>query len=262
MGDSPYPPYYENLPSSETSSSSASEAPWTTLLQERWEAASPHLEELRGRLLWVLGTWVTLFTGLFATSTQWGSWLLKHRPHHTPLVQLFPGEWLLASIKLSLCLAAVLGLPVALYHTLRYVLPGLVAGEVRLLVGLLVGVAACGLFGLWIALAVLLPMTLEWLLQYGQSIAPYQLSVSRYIEFILFFVGSLLLACQGPVVMVLLGRFGLLKRRHLQAYWRQTLLILVVLGAVFTPGQDPFSMLLLAGVLAVLTLIGFLWLPA
>ena len=66
------------------------------------------------------------------------------------------------------------------------------------------------------------------------------------------------LAFQLPVLQLLLGVFGLVNWQRMLSAWRWVVLISALAGAVLTPSTDPVTMLLLAGAITALYLIGVL----
>lgn len=53
------------------------------------------------------------------------------------------------------------------------------------------------------------------------------------------------LSFELPVVLILLGRVGIVSSNFLLAKWRETLVILSFFSAVLSPGPDVFSMMML-----------------
>ena len=66
------------------------------------------------------------------------------------------------------------------------------------------------------------------------------------------------LAFQLPVLQLLLGVFGLVSWQRMLSAWRWVVLVSALAGAVLTPSTDPVTMLLLAGAITALYLIGVL----
>jgi sec-independent protein translocase protein TatC len=60
------------------------------------------------------------------------------------------------------------------------------------------------------------------------------------------------LSFELPVVLILLGRLGLVTSNFLLAKWRETLVILSIFSAILSPGPDVFSMMMLFAPLIVL----------
>jgi sec-independent protein translocase protein TatC len=222
------------------------------LLQTHWQPMQPHWQELGTRLKQGLLVWgLALLAAWFLQSNLLQA-LQGLAPKGQGFVQLVPGELLWASCKLTLVLGTVLAAPWLASQTLFFLLPGLTPKEKRL--ALLATAMASVLLPLGLALAwfVLVPLTLGFLLHYGQSLAPYQLSIASYTNFILLLLLLTSTTCLLPMALWVLASLGLFKSQWLWQHWRTVLIGIALLAAILTPSQDPFSMLLVAVLLIVL----------
>jgi sec-independent protein translocase protein TatC len=66
------------------------------------------------------------------------------------------------------------------------------------------------------------------------------------------------IAFQTPLVMLFLERIGILTVADFKAKRKMSILIITVAAAILTPGQDPFSMMLLAVPMVLLYELGIL----
>lgn len=206
-----------------------------------------HLAELRRRLIVCLAT-LALTTALaFLYANPFMAALQTLAPPGTLFVQLSPGEVFLASFKLSLFSGLGLALPVLLYHVFRFITPGLEAHERKYITPvLLLGVVlfAGGLaFGYW----VILPLMLDFLLGYGQTVAQNQLSIAAFLNFCTGFLFASGLVFQLPLLLLLMSFLGLVSSKKLLQQWKWSLVLSFFLGAVITPSADPFSQVVMAG---------------
>lgn len=229
---------------------------WLQLLetaQSRYDQhLLPHLTELRSRLLWcVLGNILTAIGGWFACT-----WVFKQlqavAPKQLVLVQLTPLDGVMLSVKLSLLLGLIGSLPLWLWHIVRFVNPGLTPKERTLLMGGLTVALGLLVLGCTFAYTVLLPTSLSVLWELSPVIATNQWNVVAYFNFCLFLTVGMGVVFQLPLVIGLLGYAGIVSSAVLLRYWRESLVALLVLAALITPTQDPFTMLLVGGVLSVL----------
>lgn len=205
-----------------------------------------HLAELRRRLIicFVVLTITTL--GAFLLAPQ-AIFLLKAlAPRGTLFVQLSPGEVFMASAKLSLFAGFGLSLPVILYHTFRFVSPGLHHRERFLLFPMLI--FGLGLFVAGVAFCywAILPLMLDFLLSYGQEIAQNQLSVAAFLDFCMGFLIAGGLVFQLPLVLLFCAFMGLTSSAKLIASWRWAAIIAFIAGAVITPSVDVASQIVMS----------------
>ncbi|MCX6375813.1 MAG: twin-arginine translocase subunit TatC, partial [Armatimonadetes bacterium] len=50
---------------------------------------------------------------------------------------------------------------------------------------------------------------------------------------------------QLPVILMFLGKVGIVNSRMLKSYWRQAVVVLAIVAAVVTPSADAFSMMMM-----------------
>jgi sec-independent protein translocase protein TatC len=103
----------------------------------------------------------------------------------------------------------------------------------------LTGVILCFFF--------VLPITLSFLLEFNVwlGVAP-TLRLSEWMSFATMLPLVFGIAFQTPLVMLVMERIGIFTVDDFKAKRKMAILIITVAAAVLTPGQDPFSMLLLA----------------
>lgn len=212
-----------------------------------------HLSELRDRLVIIVISVVVSMVccGLFAqkaiTFLQSAS-----QVKGLMLVQLAPGEALMATIKMAVLLGLVVSSPVWLTQIIRFVLPGLTTIEKRALVGVTIGGLGLFAMGVWFSAVVILPAALGFLLGFAEPVAENQIAIGHFLDFCLAVLLLNGLLFELPLVIWALAGLGLITSSQILARWREGVVVVAVLSAVLTPSQDPASMLLVAGVLLVL----------
>ncbi len=214
-----------------------------------------HLEELRQRVLRSLIAVVVAALACLVVVKPLVR-LLEEPAGSIHFLQLAPGEFLFVSFKVAGYAGLTLALPYVLYQGLAFVLPGLTRKERRLIAPAVAGSAVLFLAGLAFAWWALVPAALRFLVSYGADVVEPLWSIERYLDFVLLLMLATGLAFQLPVLQLLLGLFGLLSWRSMLAAWRWVVLSAALAGAVLTPSTDPVTMLLLAGAITALFLIG------
>jgi sec-independent protein translocase protein TatC len=174
------------------------------------------------------------------------------RPNNLPLVYYAPGEAFLTNIKLGFFAAVFVLAPLIFFmiwdsfafyvtpYSRRYAAPVVLAAS-----GLFIG-------GAYLCYALVLPFGLAFLTGFGGEVADPQLSVERYFSFVLMMSFAFGLFFELPLVMLLLGRAGLVRSRLLRRYRRYALLAIVTAAAIITPTTDAYTLALLAGPLMIL----------
>jgi sec-independent protein translocase protein TatC len=211
-----------------------------------------HLNELRTRLLWCVGVSILAITAALCYAEPLTRLFLAQAPRVAQFIQLTPGEAFMASVKLSTLLGLAVSLPVWLWHAVGFVLPGLLPTERKMLWWVVTGGLCLFVAGATFGLLGVSPLTVSWLLTFGDSLAVNQLSIGRYIDFVLMITVLVALSFELPVLLLALVMSGLLPKARVLQYWRQGTIAVFVASAILTPGQDPMSMLLVAGVLLLL----------
>lgn len=214
-----------------------------------------HLEELRQRVFRSLLA-VVIAAGVCLIAVKPLVRLLEAPADGIHFLQLAPGEFLFVSLKVAGYAGLTLALPFVLYQGLRFVLPGLTPNERRLIAPAVAASAVLFLGGLAFAWWALVPAALRFLVSYGADVVEPLWSIERYLDFVLLLMVATGLAFQLPVLQLLLGVLGLVRWRAMLGAWRWVILGASLAGAVLTPSTDPITMLLLAGAITALFLIG------
>ncbi len=211
-----------------------------------------HLEELRRRLIviviCVLGAAVL---GFFLSRTVLA--LLRDRlpANHRELIFLAPADALTAQLKIAGFLGIALAMPVILYQLWRFVGPGLTAGERRYVWPVIGAALLLFVSGVLIGYLVI-PYTLNFLLDFSQGVATPSLTIDGYVGFVTTMMLAFGLVLEFPIVLIGLARVGILNYRRIASRRRWALLGIVLFAIVLTPGGDPISPLILSGVMFLL----------
>ena len=214
-----------------------------------------HLEELRER---VLKSLISILVGAFLC-------LLLVKPLIRMLeapagsirfLQLAPGEFLFVSIKVAGYAGLIVALPYIVFQILSFILPGLTEREKKLIAPAVSGSAILFIIGIFFAWWTLVPAALGFLVSYGSDVVEPLWSIEKYLDFVLLLMLSTGLSFQIPILQLILGFLGLIKWKQMLSAWRWILMASAITGAVITPSTDPVTMLLLAGSISFLFLIG------
>ncbi|HEX8850105.1 MAG TPA: twin-arginine translocase subunit TatC [Gemmatimonadaceae bacterium] len=216
-----------------------------------------HLEELRWRILWsLLGLAIGVGVA-FLVVVKFDALSLIERPiapllGGKHLVYTHPGDPFAIVMSTSLWLGVVLAFPVIGYNLWAFVAPALYSHEKRVVLPILIGAVVLFLAGVAMAYFVVIPLTLDFLLNFQTASLDPMITVQEYFSFVISLVVSFGVAFELPIAVVLLTMLGLVTPRFLRKFRRHAAVICVVLGAILSPGDAVTSTIAMAGPLYVL----------
>jgi sec-independent protein translocase protein TatC len=205
-----------------------------------------HLEELRQRIFYCLlatGVAIAVCFVLVRPLVR----LLQEPAGDVKFLQLAPGEFFFVSFKVAGYSGLVLASPFILYQIIQFVLPGLTRRERRLLGPVVLGSSALFFLGLAFAYYALIPVTLQFFVNYGADVVEQLWSIERYFELVLSLMFLVGLTFQIPIIQMILGYLGIISAQQMLKGWRSVVLGAVILGAIVTPSTDPLTQSVLAG---------------
>ena len=208
-----------------------------------------HLEELRNRLFWVLGTVAIAFMGCWAFADQIFQFLARpiyrYLPEGQKLVILGVTDAFMLYIKVALLAAVFVSTPITLYHLWRFVAPGLYRKERRYALGFIFFGSVLFVSGGAFAYYVVFPFAVEFLLGVGKSFTA-AITGPSYLGFMMTVILGLSLMFELPVVIFFLSQVGVVTPRFLMRHFRWAVLIIFIAAALITPTPDVFNMCLFA----------------
>jgi sec-independent protein translocase protein TatC len=163
------------------------------------------------------------------------------------LVSLAPLETLTIFFMVCLVTGLVLASPWVFYQLWSFVAAGLYRHERKYVKKYLPFSLGLFLAGVFLCFLFVLPITLNFLLQFNVwlGVAP-TLRLSEWMSFATILPLIFGISFQTPLVMLFLERISVFTVDDFRAKRKMAILVITIAAAVLTPGQDPFSMLLLA----------------
>lgn len=201
-----------------------------------------HLAELRRRIMIIIGTLVVAVLVGFYYSSPIVDYFMQIPGE---LVFLYPGEAFIVHLTVSLAVGIVLSFPVMLYQVIRFILPGLLAKEIRVLyIGL---PFSMGMFVLGVVFAykAILPLAYKFFMGFGTATLEPLISIGSYVSFVLGLVIPFGVIFQLPLIVLLLTGIGILRPTTLVRYRKYIILTIFVVAALLTP-PDVVSQALMA----------------
>lgn len=172
------------------------------------------------------------------------------------LLATSPFEMLLLRLKVGALAGAVLSSPVWLYQIWAFIVPGLHKNERRFTFFFVSSAVVLFVLGAVLAYFIL-SVGLEFLMGMGEEFQTAALTGERYFYFLLALLMIFGVSFEIPLLIVCLNVVGVLEYQQVKDKRRIIIVAIMIFAAVVTPGQEPFSMLILALALVLLVEIAF-----
>ena len=206
-----------------------------------------HLGELRDRL--IKSAYAIVFMMIVAWNFADKILILITEPvtKYLPngkLIYLSPTDMFMAHIKITAMAAVILSCPVWIYQLWKFISPGLYAHEKKYSVVFIGSGVGLFLIGCSFCYFLVLPAALQFLLTFGSDVGQAMLTLSEYLSFFVTMILVFGAAFEMPLVIVILGLFGIVDQKFLREKRRYAVVILAIVSAIVTP-PDIMSMLML-----------------
>nr|YP_009396616.1 Sec-independent protein translocase component TatC [Vertebrata australis]ARW65802.1 Sec-independent protein translocase component TatC [Vertebrata australis] len=216
-----------------------------------------HVQELRNRILSTLCIF-TLSLSLCLLYTKDIALILQQPALGIKFLQLAPGEYLFVSIKISIYLAFILSSPFALYNILKFISPGLTQKESNYILPTTISSLILFFLGTIFSYKILIPVTLNFFINYGSEIIEPVWSFDEYFNFISITIFTTGFCFQLPIIQIILGSTNIVKWENMLKNWRYITFIATVISAIITPSTDPITQLFMTATLLVLYFSGII----
>jgi len=219
-----------------------------------------HLEELRSRIIRSLIALAVTFVASWAFVQD--LYLIVSQPilealGDQPLVFTSPTQPFNLFLKVAFVAAVLLASPFLLAQVWLFIVPGLYKRERRYAIPFVLSttlLAGCGVaFGYFIAF----PFALDFLIGWGQSanLEP-MIDATKYFDLFLTIMVGLAIVFQIPPIIFVLSRIGLVTPGFLLRNTKYAVLMSFVVAAIITPTADIPNMMIMAGPMILLYLVG------
>nr|WP_321169426.1 twin-arginine translocase subunit TatC [Halohasta litorea] len=213
-----------------------------------------HIEEMMRRLgiVFLVAGIVTVVVYPFAGETinfLWSSHIPEAASNRPRLYG--PLEFILTKLKVAGLAGLLLGLPVFVYQTYRFMRPGLYPTERRYYLASVPTSLVLGIFGVLFSHFLILPFIFAYFTTYTADAAVVAYGLQETFNLILIMMGWMALIFQIPLFIMLAIMMGLVTRQWLEAkrliFWGS------FLGIAFIFSPDPTGM---APIMVTLTMVG------
>lgn len=162
-----------------------------------------------------------------------------------------PFEMFMLRLKVGSLAGAVFASPIWLAQLWGFITPGLMKNERRWtfsFVSIAVTLFVCGAVLAYFVIA----LGLSFLLTIGADSQTTALNGEQYFNFLLAFLLIFGVSFEVPLILAMLNIAGVITYEQLRTKRRLIIILLAVFAAFITPGQDPYSMVVLGFVLVLL----------
>jgi sec-independent protein translocase protein TatC len=207
-----------------------------------------HLDELRSRIIKVGIAFFGVSIIAWFFRERIFDWLLAPAGDalHGKLNVTGVTEQLFTDMKLALYVGFLLTIPILLYQVWAFVAPAV--GDMGRAFTYILITMASSLFlaGVVFGYFVVLPIGLKFLFAYGGERYSEIISGEKYLPFVTRFLLAFGIVFEFPAATYVGAKLELVDAPLLKKYRKHAIVINTVLAAALTPGQDPFSMILMA----------------
>lgn len=229
------------------------QAPTVDSIETNSMTLMEHLQELRVRLMWILGAMIVGTVIAMAFVTPILGFITRPLSDFGVMPQaLGPTDTIGIFFKVSLTVGAAIAMPIIVYQIIAFVSPGLYPHEQRALILIMPGIMV--LFGIGVSFAyfVMLPAAVGFLQGFLGDVIRQDWSIDRYVGFVTRVVFWIGVAFETPLVVAFLARAGIVTGQMLMHYWRHAIVVISIVAAAITPTVDPVNMTIVMGPLIVL----------
>ena len=218
-----------------------------------------HLQEFRQRLMITSGALILCTIGSLVF-TQWLlRWLTAPARNEVEDVQIIftePMEYWGTYFRVALLAGIAMAMPIIVYQVMAFVGPGLTKQEKRWIYPIVLGASLSFVAGAAFAYYVELPPALKFLLSFSGDVADPFLKIGSYINFVTRLMLLTGLVFEMPLFVMGLAKIGVVTSRKLIGWWRYSIVLAFVGGAIVTPSIDPITQSVVAGPIIVLYFLG------
>ena len=203
-----------------------------------------HLDELRSRIIIVLAVLAVAMSVLFWKSGEILHFLSQpirdQIPNWQGFLVLSPLDQIMTSISIAIYGALIITLPVLTYQIYAFILPAFPEEHHKHIKPMVWSVPILFLLGVVFAWYLVVPPAFDFLINFNQDQFNVQLRAKEYIQFVLLTLLAMGIVFEMPMVMMTLGRLGIVSSAMMKRHWRISIVALAVL-AMLLPGVDPIS---------------------
>jgi sec-independent protein translocase protein TatC len=207
-----------------------------------------HLEELRWRFVYsIIGILIgTIITWIFIDFLVDSILLIPAKNANIKLQNLRPFGQLFLFMQIAITGGIILSIPNIFYQMWKFISPALKQNEKKYITLIVVFSTICFLSGIAFAYFIMLPLTLKFAGEFGSTDIENNFAIAEYFSIIISVMLAAGLVFELPMLSFLLSKIGILTPKIMKKYRKHSIITILILAAILTPGTDPVAQILLA----------------
>lgn len=207
-----------------------------------------HLEELRWRILYTLiGVTVgTIVAWIFIDFLIDNVLLLPAKKANINLQNLRPFGQLFIYFEVAVIAGVIISIPNVFYQIWKFISPALKKNERKYVSRIVIFSSGCFLTGIAFAYFVMLPLTLSFAGQFGTTLIENNFAIDEYFSIIISVMLAAGVVFELPMLSFFLTKLGILTPKFMRKFRRHSIVAILIIAAILTPGTDPVAQILLA----------------
>jgi sec-independent protein translocase protein TatC len=207
-----------------------------------------HLEELRWRILYTLiGVVIgTIVAWIFIDFLINNVLLIPAKKANINLQNLRPFGQLFLFFEVAVIGGVVLSIPNVFYQIWKFISPALKENEKKYVSVIVIFSSLCFIIGIVFAYFVMLPLTLSFAGKFGTTAIENNFAIDEYFSIIVSVMLAAGVIFELPMLSFFLSKIGILKPSFMRKFRRHSIVAILFIAAILTPGTDPVAQILLA----------------
>lgn len=207
-----------------------------------------HLEEFRWRILYlIIGVSIgTVVAWIFIDFLIEQILLLPATKANINLQNLKPFGQLFLFFQVAVIGGLVLSIPNVFYQIWKFIAPALKDNEKKYVSAIVFFSSVCFLSGIVFAYFIMLPLTLAFAGKFGTTAIENNFAIDEYFSIIISVMLAAGVIFELPMLSFFLSKIGIITPQFMRKYRRHSIVAILIVAAVLTPGTDPLAQVLLA----------------
>ncbi len=207
-----------------------------------------HLEEFRWRILYliigvILGTIVSwVFIDFLIDQIL----LLPAKKANINLQNLRPFGQLFLYFQVAVIGGLIISIPNVFYQIWKFIAPALKENEKKYVSAIVFFSSLCFISGIVFAYFVMLPLTLAFAGKFGTTAIENNFAIDEYFSIIISVMLAAGVIFELPMLSFFLSKIGILTPQFMRKFRRHSIVGILIVAAILTPGTDPLAQVLLA----------------